>query len=66
MIRRTIDRLKERPHEDRRAIASMAAFAVVGILLLGWVISFIARVGSIAANPSQQAAAASSTDAVVE
>ena len=39
MIQRTLDKieeLKERPHDERRAIALYGALLVMGILLLGW------------------------------
>lgn len=54
VIKRTIENLKERPHEERRAVASMIAFSVVGILLLVWAITFLFRLGDLSAPDTSQ------------
>ncbi|HEY4487818.1 MAG TPA: hypothetical protein VI483_03590 [Candidatus Paceibacterota bacterium] len=40
-MRETINRLRARPKEDRRAIATGIAVSVVGVLLAGWFIYFM-------------------------
>ncbi len=54
VIQRTIENLKERPREERRAVASMIALSVIGVLLLVWAISFLFRIGDLSAPDTSQ------------
>lgn len=51
---RTIHNLRERPQEERVAVAGSIALGVVGILLIGWVAFFLHGIGS--GEPVQAAA----------
>lgn len=44
-MRRTINSLRERPQDERVAIAGSIALGVVGILLIGWVAVFLHGIG---------------------
>ena len=60
VIQRTINSLREKPKEDRKAIAGGIAIGVVVILFLSWATLFfrgIQRNSEQAAQESQQASA---------
>lgn len=40
VLQKTVESLKSRPRHERRAIARLAALAVVAVLFIGWVILF--------------------------
>ena len=63
VFRQTIEDLRERPHEERTAVAASVAIGVVVILLIGWLIYFFHNLAVMsAANPAvPQQSAASST-----
>lgn len=46
VLKKTIERLRERPHEERRAVAAGVALSTVGILLVGWGFMFVQGLGS--------------------
>ena len=46
VILRTIENLRERPKDERRAVALGVALAVVAILFVGWAIFFVRKVQS--------------------
>ncbi len=46
VMRRTVERLRERPHDERRAVAGSIALSVVGVLFVGWVAFFLHGIGS--------------------
>lgn len=61
MIKRTIENLKERPHQERRAVASLVAYGVIGLLLLAWAVSFFTRLGNVT-SPTPSTTTASDTE----
>jgi hypothetical protein len=64
VLRRTIEDLRERPHEERTALAASIAIGVVAVLLVGWLIYFFHSIGgSSAPGPAAaETGVASSTD----
>ena len=44
VVKDAIDNLKDRPHEEKKAVASGIAIGVVIILLVGWSILFLRKV----------------------
>jgi hypothetical protein len=40
VIQRTIESLKERPHEERRAVALSISIGVMAVLFIGWSVFF--------------------------
>lgn len=46
VVVRTVNKLRERPKDERVAVAAGSAFAVVGVLLVGWVAFFLHGIGS--------------------
>lgn len=46
VVQRTIDNLKDRPQDERKAVAGGIAIAVVAILFIGWAILFFKKVAS--------------------
>jgi|GEM_PF-2096758 len=55
VVRRTIHKLRQRPHEDRMAIAAWCAIAVVAILFIGWVFFFFNTIRTTPAPDFQSA-----------
>jgi len=55
-MRKIIERLRERPHEERRAVAAGVALSTVGVLFIGWGFSFVQGLGNgasvVAQNPA--------------
>lgn len=45
---RLLENMRERPHDERVALAAGAAFVVVGVLLVVWVAFFVKRAPMIA------------------
>ncbi len=45
-MRRTVQKLRERPKEERVAVAGSIAIGVVALLLVGWVAFFLHDLGS--------------------
>jgi hypothetical protein len=41
VIQRTIDNLKDKPHEEKKVVAGGIAIAVVVVLLVGWAFFFL-------------------------
>lgn len=56
MIRKLIDVLKDRPPDERRAIAGWVAVTVVAALSIVWAIYFVKRISNITVPQSQSAA----------
>ena len=52
MIQRHIERIKERPRDERIAIAGTIAIGVMFALFIGWAIFFFGTIGGAAA-PSE-------------
>ncbi len=46
VVQKTLDNLKERPKEDKQAVALGAAGTVVLILLIGWAFLFFRSLGT--------------------
>ena len=46
VIQKAIDNLKEKPKDDRKAVAAGIAFAVVVILFFGWAFLFLRKIQS--------------------
>lgn len=44
VVQKTIDNLKDRPHDEKKAVASGIAISVIVILLIGWGFVFIRNV----------------------
>lgn len=44
VVQKTLDNLKDRPHDEKKAVASGIAISVIVILLIGWGFLFIKRV----------------------
>lgn len=44
VVQKTIDNLKDRPHDEKKAVASGIAISVIVILLIGWGFLFVRRV----------------------
>jgi hypothetical protein len=44
VIQKTIDKLRERPHHERRRVAALAALSVIGVLFLLWSVTFFAGI----------------------
>lgn len=51
-LQKSIDNLKQRPKDERTAVASGIAIAVAAILFIGWLIYFIHKIQSGAITPS--------------
>jgi hypothetical protein len=60
VLDRTLNNLRERPREERTAIAAWIAIGVVAILLICWLIFFLHSIASSAAPVPQSVA--TSTD----
>lgn len=45
-MKKIIHRLRERPHEERRAVAAGVALSATGILLVGWGFFFVQGLGN--------------------
>lgn len=54
-IQQSIDKLKQKPKDDRKAIASSISIAVGTILFIGWLLYFFHQIQSGAVSPSLQA-----------
>ncbi|MDB5238128.1 MAG: hypothetical protein JWM46_398 [Candidatus Kaiserbacteria bacterium] len=61
VVQRTINNLKERSKDERKAVASAIAIGIIVILFLGWVILFFHRIRD-AAPVDNTPVTASSTD----
>lgn len=46
VVQKTIDNLKDRPQDERKAVAGGIAIAVVAILFIGWSILFFKKIVS--------------------
>ena len=53
----TIDTLKDKPHDEKRAVAGGIAVAVVAILLVGWAFMFLRNIQRGSEIPTLQGAA---------
>jgi hypothetical protein len=61
-MRKTIHQLRERPKEDRLAVAGSVATGVVVVLFVGWIGAFfIGQNSTLAQAPSNATAAAGSS-----
>lgn len=54
VVKRTINALKQRPHDERRAFAGMCAIAVMVVVSGAWGISFFGNLRQIASQESYQ------------
>ncbi len=57
VVQRTLDNLKEKPHDEKKVVAGGIAIAVVIVLLLGWGFLFLRNIQRGSAIPSLQGAA---------
>ncbi len=46
VVQKTIDNLKDRPHDERKAVAGGVAIFVVVVLLIGWGIMFVRKISN--------------------
>ncbi len=60
-MRQTLENLRERPKDEKNAIAVSIALGVVAILFIGWVIYFLHSLASAPASNLSSAANATST-----
>ena len=44
-MRKIVERLRERPEEDRKTVAAGVALATVGVLFVGWGFAFVQGLG---------------------
>jgi hypothetical protein len=44
VVQKTIDNLKDRPKDERKAVAGGIAIAVIAILLIGWGVLFLRKI----------------------
>lgn len=51
MIQQHIERIKERPRDERIAIAGTIAIGVMCVLFIGWTIFFFGTIGGAAVPP---------------
>jgi hypothetical protein len=61
VVVRTVNRLRERPKDERVAVAGAVAIAVVAVLFIGWVVLFFHGIGSATSSPSQQSVASTTS-----
>lgn len=54
VLQKTIDNLRERPHDERRAVALGVAIAVMVILFIGWAIFFVRSIQTSQVLPAIQ------------
>lgn len=52
VIQKSIDNLKQKPKEDRTAVASSISIAVAAILFIAWAIYFFHKIQSGAVSPT--------------
>lgn len=57
VLQKAVDNLKEKPHDEKKAVAGGIAIAVVVILLVGWGFLFLRNIQRGSAVPSLQGAA---------
>jgi hypothetical protein len=57
VVQRTLDNLKEKPHEEKKVVAGGIAIAVVLLLLVGWGFLFLRNIQRGTALPSLQGSA---------
>lgn len=57
VVQDKIDSLKEKPHEEKRAVAGGIAVAVVIVLLIGWAFLFLRNIQKGAEIPTLQGGA---------
>lgn len=62
VVRRTIHAMRQRPHEDRHAVAVSLAAVVAIILFLAWITLFFRAASASVNDAAQSAAAATSGD----
>lgn len=46
VVQKTIDNLKDKPKDERKAVAGGIAIAVIAVLLVGWAFLFIKKIQS--------------------
>ncbi len=61
VVQRTINNLKERPKDERKAVASFIAIGLIVILLIAWAIVFFRRIQSGVQNFQTSEATTSTT-----
>ena len=63
VVKRTINRLKQRPHHERRAVALFISAGVVVVIFIGWAYAFFSGVhaNAIAQQQAAQTAAANAS-----
>ena len=44
VVQRTLDNLKDKPHEEKKVVAGGIAIAVVAVLLIGWAFIFLRNI----------------------
>ena len=52
VVQRTLDNLKDKPHDEKKAVAGGIAIAIVVILLVGWGFLFLRKIQSGGDIPS--------------
>lgn len=55
VVQKTIDSLKEKPHDEKKVVASGIAIAVVIILFIGWGFLFLRKIQDGTFEPSDSA-----------
>ena len=53
-MRKIVERLRERPEDERKTVAAGVALATVGILFVGWGFSFVQGLGNGSSVVAQQ------------
>jgi hypothetical protein len=61
VLERTLNNLRERPKEERTAIAAWVAIGVVAILLIGWLVYFLHNIVSQPPSDFQNVATSTAT-----
>jgi len=62
VIQKAVDNLKERPKDERKAVAGGIAVTVVAVLFIAWSIFFLKNLGKTAIDPKFQSGAQSEFD----
>ena len=63
VLRKTIEVLKERSHEEKRTVPSVVALSVVGVLVVGWSFMFFRGAASVITKDAPQEAPAGTSQA---